>query len=485
MARIDREFDGDPERLVLTGCITSAEVLNHVASVWREPGLFKSAWANIVCRWCVEHHKECGGQPPGKDITTRYLMWTATEPDRTTDSLVSTLLEGLSAEYEQRQRELNVPYVLGVANRLFDENRFDQVVTEAQDLRQRGKIQEAGATLLKWQSVAIAPGSETPWYGDVKEVEALYPKDNQPPPDPRLVVYPGALGNFFKHNFERHGFVSFLAPTGRGKTFWLQDVGFRALLNHKRVAFFSVGDMTIQQFERRLACRDAQHPWQSTNRDGSWPCVVRKPMKVAPPAGVGLPPQVAYQERTFKGPSQARTILDAHQGLVNKSFKMRSPYMLSSHPNLTLTVPDLSKKLKEWRQRRGFVADVVIVDYADNLKPVNERQDHRIQVMWTWKMLRALSQEFDCLVVTATQAKADSFKLKEGAVLGMYHFSDSRTKMDDVTAMYGLNQTNDEKKLQVWRVNQVKTRDSDGNQTDVVWVAGCLPIASPAEASFW
>jgi len=131
--------------------------------------------------------------------------------------------------------------------------------------------------------------------------------------------------------------------------------------------------------------------------------------------------------------------------------------------------------LGEWA-REGWVADVVIVDYADILQPYPGVSDRRDQINENWKMLRRISQDYHCLVLTATQSDAGGYDTK---LLRRSNFSEDRRKHDHVTAMLGLNSTVEEKRLGITRVNWLDRRDRDYVEDEQVYVAGCLGIGCP------
>ena len=101
----------------------------------------------------------------------------------------------------------------------------------------------------------------------------------------------------------------------------------------------------------------------------------------------------------------------ARKEIHNFFQKHRRKFKLATYPAGVLTVAEIKRCLNEWERYDGFVPDVIATDYADIMSAddgkVNEfrhRQDH------IWKSLRALSQERHVLLITATQADAESYK---------------------------------------------------------------------------
>ena len=154
-------------------------------------------------------------------------------------------------------------------------------------------------------------------------------------------------------------------------------------------------------------------------------------------------------------------------------------FRLSCHSNSSLSLDYISSTVADMA-REGWVADIVVIDYADILAPPKGIKDTRDQINENWKQMRRISQDFHCLVLTATQADADSYTRK---VLGRRNFSDDRRKHDHVTAMLGLNVTDEDKEYGITRVNWLDRRDDEFTEGRQVYVAGCLSIGCPAMKS--
>jgi len=156
-------------------------------------------------------------------------------------------------------------------------------------------------------------------------------------------------------------------------------------------------------------------------------------------------------------------------------------FKLSVHPSDQLSVSGLKIILDNWEAFEGFVPDVIVVDYADNLAPESRKEEFRHQQNQTWKMLRGLSLERHCLVVTATQASAASY---DTVSLSMKHFSEDKRKFAHVTGMFGLNQTAAEKRAGLMRINTIVMRESEFHIDEEVHVAQSLKTGQPMLFSF-
>ena len=167
----------------------------------------------------------------------------------------------------------------------------------------------------------------------------------------------------------------------------------------------------------------------------------------------------------------------ACEKVMAKKVKSKETYLkLSCHFNSTLSVDGIESILKEW-ERNNWIPDIIVIDYADILKMVYTGKEGRDCIDETWKRLRALSQRRHCLLITATQSDAASY---DRGTLKMANFTDDRRKIDSVTGMIGINQTESEKKKGIMRLNWVSLRDDAYHTSNCVYVAGCLSIANPA-----
>jgi hypothetical protein len=128
------------------------------------------------------------------------------------------------------------------------------------------------------------------------------------------------------------------------------------------------------------------------------------------------------------------------------------------------------------------MSDVIIVDYMDLMCP--ERYDQNLQqrekINKIWQGARTLSQEKRTLFITATQSDTAGFTKIS---LNKENFSDSRTKLDHVTAMYGLNSTKEERLKGVMRINDIAGRETEG--TNMVHVTHRLQLGRPVLGSFY
>lgn len=328
-----------------------------------------------------------------------------------------------------------------------------------------------------------------------------------------LFEYPGKLGRLWNDQFTREALVGLMGPEKRGKSWWLMDLALRAYRYRNNVAFFEVGDMSERQWLRRLHvmisgrsyrakyCGDILVPQLDCMKNQTGDCSSTCPYAVRDQSTGLLEPfdeaPVGYNaccncrgDRDFEGavwykkvkvgpPLQWREAYKRAQLLLRKAQGKK--FKFSVHPNSSVSVNDLQNRLDMWRAFDGFTPDVVVIDYADILAPLDGKKDQRGQQNDTWKALRRLSQEYRCLVITASQADAESYAKH---TLGLSNFSEDKRKYGHVTAMFSLNQMPEEKRQGIMRIGNLVVREDEFDLTKTVSVLQCLNIGKPFLDSF-
>ena len=190
--------------------------------------------------------------------------------------------------------------------------------------------------------------------------------------------------------------------------------------------------------------------------------------------------QVNHETREYKKGITPK-IANRARAKLFKKIKSKNPYIkLSCHPNSSLSLYSVESILQTWSDQLSWVPDIIVIDYADILDMSCYGMDGRDRINETWKHLRRLSQKYNCLVVTATQADAASYGLD---VIGRGNFSDDKRKIEHVTGMVGINQTDDEKDKGIYRLNWLALRDSQYSEQRCVHTASCLALGNPAVRS--
>lgn len=513
------------ERHILIGLITSVDYLHEIRPVWNSLFL-QSQTARIVADWCIEYY-DVYNKAPGTDLEGIYYEQLKNNklPKDIAQELEEDILPDLSDEYE-RAEKFNVQYLLDRTRLYFSERNLELWEEEIRNLRETGDVAQAERLAQNYTPVEkhAAEDLDLSDPESLKNVEKAFSQQMKP-----IVEYPGALGMFINHQLTRDAFIAFLAPEKRGKSYQLLDLAKRGVRQRLNVAFFQAGDMSENQQLRRLGIHLAKKSDLSIYTGDMWEPVKDCIKNQADTCDlnvresyVGLVGEDApvteesarngltkdqlinlYEENPDYKPcwncskyqSQkwgCSWIKKVHVDSVlqkNEAVKLFKDYFvknkrsfrLSTHSNNTLSVSKINTILDEW-YRKGFVPDMIIIDYADLLTDTST--DYRHKQNEIWKDLRSLSQERHCLVATATQADAKSYRSN---ILTLDNYTEDKRKFGHVTAMFGLNQDPEgrENEIGIMRINQIVVREGEANIRQVVHVLQNLKRGQPVLTSYF
>lgn len=149
-------------------------------------------------------------------------------------------------------------------------------------------------------------------------------------------------------------------------------------------------------------------------------------------------------------------------------------------PTGTLSPSDLRRLLAR-RKAQGINYDLIIVDYADLMRPDIHSSESRENSRLIYVGLRALSHEFNAAVLSATQTNREGFKAASGR---MEHVAEDINKARTVDLLLSLNASEEEKARGEARIYFAASRNQKSDITVKVkteidkakYVSGVLAI---------
>ena len=137
-----------------------------------------------------------------------------------------------------------------------------------------------------------------------------------------------------------------------------------------------------------------------------------------------------------------------------------------NYPRFGASVSDINRELNMLELIEGFIPDVIVVDYADILKPEKIAAD-RFGIDEIWKMLSAMSAERRALVITASQGNRGSLHKSNVEDTDLAEWIG---KLGHVDLFCALHQTKEEKRLGVirWGVLAHRHQDFDPDRNVIV-----------------
>ncbi|RLF30305.1 MAG: hypothetical protein DRN14_00180 [Thermoplasmata archaeon] len=457
-----RKVDSNAERQMVIGMITSSEFLSQVSSTI-DLKLLSASHIKTIVKWCLRHYERYK-EAPGKTIESIYQAWaekTHAKPD--VIEAVHDMLEDLSDQYESAS-ELNVPYLLDMTAQHLTISRLKQLSNDIEYAIHQSDPEIAEIALSSYNSINIGQGHGIDPLNDDQAWDNAFAESQRP------IIKFGheSADKFFKHALTRDALIGILGPEKRGKTWWCLEFAFRGLANRRKVAFFEVGDLSESQIMKRIGARLCARPlFRNDLGEINIPISIEK---------VGGSAECEWKTVVKDKIARAEVCKKATKKFMRRYGISNDPhFMVSTHPNSSIHIQGIDNILNRWEIEKGFIPDVIIIDYPDILAPEPDttHQAVRDQINATWKALRRLSQERHCLVIVPTQANRAAYTSE---TMSMDNFSEDKRKFAHVTGMLGLNQNEEEKEQGVMRLNWIVLRESNFSSYQCLSVAQCLTL---------
>ena len=201
-----------------------------------------------------------------------------------------------------------------------------------------------------------------------------------------------------------------IAPTGAGKSMVLVHLGSEALKEGKTVVHYTL---------------ELQDTVIATRYDS---CIT----------GYPLSDIINFKEEVYE------EIKDIDGALIVKEYPTKSASTNTIRAHLSRLV------------KRGITPGMVIVDYADLLKPVQARKEKREELGSIYEELRALSTEFQCPIWTASQTNRSGLSAE---VITMEQISEAFNKCFVADFIISVSRTIEDKQNNLGKIFIAKNRN--------------------------
>jgi replicative DNA helicase len=467
------------EKQILTAFIVSNEILNDFAEITR-PEYFESSYIREVIRWTLDYYSRYK-EAPRTYIQQIFDYKVAEEKvDQTRAQLIEALLTELSTQFEV-QNEINVGFYNDVIEDFFKKRELELTINHVSHLLSEGRTRDAEVIITGYNKVARRFEDFINPFEDKVIRETFEERNND------FFKFPGQLGDFLG-DFERGWLIGISGPFKRGKTWYAQEFAVQAILSFRKVMFFSL-EMSKRQMNERLYKRltvtaDAGGAYKfpifdcKHNQDGS--CYLPERSNTATLFEEGkwsIIPPAFRRDMTYRACSVCRhhSELDSNYfpavwyeernrptyderriALKLKNLQMYFPYVqYKCYPRFSANVSDLRRDLKIAEYMHNFIPDVIVIDYADILRPEDGIDDGFQKEDRTWIALSQLAMERNALVVTPTQVTKAG---QDATQLAAKHQARWVGKLGHVDVMLALNQSEQEQKHGIMRISTIAHR---------------------------
>lgn len=510
------------ERQIIIGCITNTEYLKQIKEEWN-PSYIESQAAKVLSSWCFEYFNK-HGKAPMRNIESILLKKLKKKKVKKelAEEIETDILQDLNEQYENQINDLDV--LLSDTREYFLERQMELHIEEVQALLDKGEILKAKEIQdeFKFKVGGENEGIDLADDSTDEKIDAAFDSNTQ-----IVIKFSGALGKFWNDELTKGSFVSLLAEEKSGKTFMLLEFMMQAYEQGKKIAFFQAGDMTegqqlirtaiylTQKSNKEKFCGKQYIPVIDCVKNQTDTCNRRiRASKFGPfkeKTEKEVREEITYDElveakqnnkfykncyncinwqnnawgavwlEEFNNGAEPLTAREAKRAR-KKFFTNNNQVKLASYANGELTIEKMNSVLDTW-ELQGFKPDLILVDYADLI--VGQRmKEMRHSIDYVWRSLRGMSQKRDALTISPTQADAKSY---EQDLLTRSNFSEAKSKLAHVTAMYGINHDKEgrEQKIGITRINKIVLREDSFHSTDQVIVLQKLAIGRPVLGSFF
>ena len=135
--------------------------------------------------------------------------------------------------------------------------------------------------------------------------------------------------------------------------------------------------------------------------------------------------------------------------------KIEGKLIIKEYPTKSASVDTIRAHLERVRQR-DFEPDMILVDYGDILRPVKSNTEKRHELQEIYEQLRAIAQELNCPVWTASQTNRTGLNAE---VVTMESISEAFSKCFVADFIFSLSRTNEDKVANTGRLFIAKNRN--------------------------
>jgi hypothetical protein len=448
----------DQERDIVIGMIVSSDFLKQIKKIYK-PEFLTLPYAKTVSQWCMEYHDKYE-RAPFMDIQSLFeANKDAVIGGKEKVEMIETFLESISSKFEGEEDKYNLDYNIDKAESYFKEISLELFENKIKGLRLRKDYSGAEAEIANYRRVEkdIHGGLDV-WNPEMQNILGVIRREEDPN---ALFKFPGELGRFIR-TLKRKDFVAWLGPGGRGKTYWLIETALQSSYNQLNTLLISL-EMPEEDVLTRIYQRLTGQFISEFDSDD------RREIEI-PFFDKGFEMnRVVHSKKVIRECLDASGVLKKITDL--KSLVKNSRLRIVTSPAGSLKVSDISSILDNYEHYDDFIPDVIVVDYADITSP-ESRQEKRHQIDEIWQGYRAIAQKRNCLVVTASHTNKNTFDrdIREGDA------SEDYRKFNHLTLALGLNQTNEEAKKNIMRINMLKDRSRRAQKTKEVVVLQNLDI---------
>lgn len=234
-----------------------------------------------------------------------------------------------------------------------------------------------------------------------------------------------------------------MAPTKRGKTWWLTNLAKRALMQRLKVLVVTL-EVSADIYGRRIL----QSMYSLTKREGQ---EIKIPYLEMDDEGK----LTDMYLRELKGRPALSNKADVKElGRKLAKFRPSQNIIIKQFPTRMLTIPQLIAYMDGLEAQRNFIPDVLILDYPDLMSL--DTSKYRFDLEDIYNRLRGIAIDRNMMLASVTQSNREGADAKQ---TGEKHVGESYAKIQGADTFLAYSQTKAEHELQLARLYVVAGRN--------------------------
>lgn len=409
------------EKELLIGLIVSDDFIKQIAPILQISYLQASS-SKIIASWCLEYY-DSYSQAPKELVQDIYASHKSTIGDDDAE-IIAKVLQHISSMYEEKDK-YNIPYMIGKARDYIRERKILTLSEALESDVTSKRLDNAENLILAYNRISEVERKVTNLWDDKQLTHNIFDVEYND-----TFKLPGVLGEMIG-GFKRGNLYSFAGVAKRGKTRWLAQLATISALQGENTVLFElemndeeIGDILLNNLVRKPKY-DMTIPMPYFDEENA----------------------IGYRNTEFKGATEK----DYEHWRKKGSLLCAPLHKIVRNPS-EAPLDSLEDALLGLEYTYGFTPSTIIIDYADII--AGKGYDARDRVNNIWLGLKNLAKKFHCTVITATHMNGEALKKDADAV----NVAEDKRKLNHVSGMYILNQTEVEKSAGVMRIKPTATR---------------------------
>lgn len=407
----------DMERKITINAIMNSKYIKGIKPLLTDISIIESPMCRTILGWCITYFNEYGiaMQSSATDVYKEYKKTLS----KTISKDVSDFLESLSQQYAEGHHIYNVQLEIDLAEQYIDEQRIYKLNKQIESAMLTSNTTKAKQYINNYNQVKQAPSMAVNGLVDFSRYHREKIQEDI------LFHFPKPFDELFGPARRKHlGAVAGKAKSGKSRE--MVYVACQALKAGLSVFIASL-EMDEDSFLKLIDLEMIRQ--DQFGGQGNIPYF----------KGTGAGTQIAFH-KAERDPHSADELEELWR--IEKFANPNARIFVKEWGQLECSVDDdLIPQLDYIRESEGVNIDVVIVDYADLLKPNkgDERADPRIKIGNQWKSLKKMAQNKNLFCFTGSQLNRENL------------LSESSTKEQDANYIVKLEQSPQEKRLGIYR----------------------------------